>query len=67
VRRFAENQMINYPVLVADQKVFAAYGRPTHLPTTFLIDRKGVVRYVHLGVPRDLRVYQREAEELLGE
>ncbi|MCC7263094.1 MAG: redoxin domain-containing protein [Candidatus Latescibacteria bacterium] len=67
VRTFAEKNQINYPLLMADEKVRVEYGNITALPTTFLIDKQGVVRYTHLGTPPDMLVFQKQVEELLGE
>lgn len=67
VRTFAEKNQINYPLLMADEQVRLDYGNITALPTTFLIDKQGVVRYTHLGTPPDMLVFQKQVEELLGE
>ncbi len=67
VRAFAEENQINFPLLMADEQVRRDYGNITALPTTFLIDKQGVVRYTHLGTPPDMLVFQKEVEELLGE
>lgn len=67
VRAFAEKNLINYPLLMADEKAKRDYGSIATLPTTFVIDRKGVVRYTHVGAPQDLLVFQKQVEELLGE
>ena len=49
VKSFAEKKGINYPVLVADEKIQAAFGGITGLPTTFIIDRNGNIAKQHLG------------------
>jgi peroxiredoxin/outer membrane lipoprotein-sorting protein len=67
VRQFAEKNRINFPLLMADAVVRHDYGDISALPTTFVIDRKGVVRYTHLGTPEDLLLFQKQVEELLGE
>ena len=67
VRQFAEKNNINYPLLMADTKAQQDYGNISALPTTFVIDRKGVVRYTHTGTPDNMLIFQQQVEELLGE
>jgi len=43
VEKFAVENSINYPVLLGQEKVAAQYGGIAYLPTTFYIDRNGVV------------------------
>ena len=43
VASFAKKYEINYPVVMGDERVSAAYGGIEALPTTFIIDRKGNV------------------------
>ncbi len=55
VRSFAEQMGINYPLVLDDGSVSAAYGPLTGLPMTFLIDRAGEVRSYAPGmVTRDV-------------
>lgn len=42
---------INYPMLVGDEAVNDAFGGIRGIPTTFLIDRKGVIRKKYIGPP----------------
>jgi peroxiredoxin len=49
VREFAENMGINFPILIGRNHAGTAYHVPT-LPTTFLIDRQGHIRFVHEGL-----------------
>ena len=65
VRAFAPVHELNYPLLIANAKVRADYGGVTAIPTTFMIDKKGVVRFVEVGKPADLLVFQQRIEELL--
>ena len=41
---------MNYPVMLADARITAAYGGIDGLPTTFIIDRAGSIVNQHLGV-----------------
>ena len=55
VRSFADRMEINYPLVLDDGSVSAAYGPLTGLPMTFLIDRAGEVRSYAPGmVTRDM-------------
>jgi len=49
VKAFAEKLGINYPVVLTDAKIDAAYGGIDGLPTTFIIDRSGRIVKRHLG------------------
>ena len=67
VRSFAKEYKINYPSLMADRKVRQEYGGIPAIPTTFVIDKKGIIRYRYVGVPPDHLIFQKNVEELLGE
>ena len=49
VEKFAERYGINYPVVMGDRAVVQAYGNIQALPTTFVIDREGNVRFGNPG------------------
>lgn len=49
VTPFVENFKINYPVVVGDEKLVAAYGNFNAIPTTFLVDKKGNIVDQHVG------------------
>ena len=51
VAKFAAENSINYPVLLGEESVAAAYGGIEYLPTTFYIDRNGVVVNRIFGQP----------------
>ena len=51
VVRFASENSINYPVLIGEEKVANEYGGIDYLPTTFYIDRNGVVLDRVFGQP----------------
>lgn len=44
VKTFSEKFGVNYPMVMGDEKVVAAFGGIQVLPTTFLIDRNGQIR-----------------------
>jgi len=49
VSRFIAEHRMNYPVVMADDKVIDAFGGVDAIPTTFIIDRHGVIRYRKVG------------------
>lgn len=50
IRSFVENAGINYPVLVDDGSVSEKYGGVYALPTTFVIDREGIIQRRKPGI-----------------
>ena len=67
VRSYAAREGIKFSLVMGDEKVRHAYGDVSAIPQTFLIDKKGVVRYSQIGSPADLLVFQQRVEELLAE
>lgn len=49
VKAFAQKVGMNYPVVLADQKVVQAFGGIEAIPTTFVIDRQGHIVKEHVG------------------
>jgi len=47
---FAAERGINYPVVRMDDDLFKALNRPSRLPTTFVYDKSGHLRYDDAGV-----------------
>ena len=66
VRGFLSDHPLSYRILMADARVREAYGNVAAIPTTFLIDRKGVIRDAKMG-PADPVAMQRQIEVLLKE
>ena len=50
LRSFLRARGITYPVARADAEVARAFGAPNVLPTSFLIDRSGRIRYTVRGI-----------------
>ena len=54
VKSYAESAGMNYPVLFTDpnnvQKLATDYGSFRSIPTTFLIDKKGVIQHIWTGI-----------------
>jgi len=55
---------LNYPILMGDEKIGAAYGGVLGLPVTFLIDRHGKIRARYDGVVDHTRIKE-EIQALL--
>lgn len=49
VRKFVKARKINYSVALADTEVQSAFGGFEAIPTTFVIDRQGVIRFKKKG------------------
>jgi peroxiredoxin len=67
-REFARSLAVTYPLMFdVSYKIGKDYGLQK-LPVTVLIDRAGIVRFVHDGLSRDAeQTYVDEIRELLGE
>jgi peroxiredoxin len=50
VRRFAQEQPLNYPQVASQTVAARKYGTTTTVPRTFVIDRRGRIRYTHSGL-----------------
>ena len=50
VRRFAQEQPLNYPQVVSKTVASRKYGTTTTVPRTFVIDKRGRIRYTHSGL-----------------
>ncbi len=49
VRKFVKDFGINYTIVMADDNIQDAFGPLQGYPTTFIIDRDGVIRNKKLG------------------
>ena len=50
VRSFIAKSGINYPIVMGDDATVAAFGGVEGIPTTFLIDREGLIRDKKVGM-----------------
>ena len=69
MQRFLDSAKVSFTVVRdADKKLVAAADIPT-MPSSFLIDRTGKIRFIHAGFDRDetMRQYVKEIEQLLAE
>jgi peroxiredoxin len=66
VRPFADEHDVNYPMLIADEKIANAYGGIVGIPTSFVIDRQGKIVKRFVGYT-DPKVWESTLESLLGQ
>lgn len=64
LKEFSEDNGINYPIALGNQKVAEAYGGIQYIPTTFVIDREGNIIKKHVGFT-EYEVFEAEIKELL--
>ena len=68
VQSFAKEQGINYTVALDPKgdKLGSKYSI-AGIPATYVIDKKGVIRFVHSGFPRDPKEQKSEAAAIMAE
>jgi thiol-disulfide isomerase/thioredoxin len=69
ISEFVKETKVSLPILLDPGGNFSQDTlKVTRMPTTFLVDRKGQVRFVHEGFAEEfLAKYQHEIEQLLAE
>ena len=67
MRTFLSDNPVSFPVVRDAKRRLVARVNVTSMPTSFLLDRKGAVRFMHPGYKghETKRLYTREIEELL--
>ncbi len=65
VRRFAQNNGINYPNALMTQEIYDVFGPVNSIPTTFVIDRKGNIYKKYIGY-QDKAVFEKDIKALLS-
>jgi len=65
VKPYIAEQKVNYPIVLGNEAVNAAYGGIESLPTTLLIDRDGRIAFIHSGLIGK-NEYRKEIVQLLG-
>jgi peroxiredoxin len=67
VKPFLSEHNITYRILLdSNDQVIGKYG-VQGIPTFFIIDKKGVIRYAYTGMPPERQVIQQNVEVLLAE
>lgn len=66
VRAFMAKNQMNYPVVMGDDAVVEKFGGVEGIPTTFLIDRAGIVRDKKVGA-EEKADYEKKIVAVLGE
>lgn len=64
VKPFVEDNGIDYPILIGNQKVTEDYGGIRGIPTTFVIDRQGRIIEKFVGY-RDKETFESAIQKLL--
>lgn len=66
VKKFIQQNNVNYPVVMGNSKVIQDYGGITGIPTTFIIDKKGNIVEKFVGY-RPKEVFEKSIKRLLSE
>ena len=66
IEPFKKANNINYTLLIGNDTVSDLYGGIMSIPTTFVIDKNGIIRKRYIGY-RDKEVFEKDILELLGE
>lgn len=70
IRSFVKNNSVNYTILTGDEKYLkdltVKYGGIRGIPTTFLIDRKGVIQKKWVGA-RTERIFMKEIDKYISD
>jgi peroxiredoxin len=66
VKPFMKDYGINYPIVMGDNQVVAAYGGIRGIPTTFVIDKDGKIRASFEGY-RSASVFEKLIQQLTSE
>jgi cytochrome c biogenesis protein CcmG/thiol:disulfide interchange protein DsbE len=61
---FVKDYGINYPIVYGDDKVVMSYGGIQSIPTSFIVDKKGNVADMHVGLVSK-ETYTNKIKELL--
>jgi len=69
MQRFLKSEKVSFTVVRDARQKLVAAADIKAMPTSFLIDRSGKIRFIHAGFDRNetTRQYVKEIEELLGE
>ena len=59
VKEFVAQHHMNYPVVLGDESVTTPFGGVEEIPTTFIVDRQGNIRYRKVGAEETAAFEQR--------
>ncbi|MFW6067105.1 MAG: TlpA disulfide reductase family protein [Myxococcota bacterium] len=66
VRKFLRRNPVSFPIVHDGAHTVAKRYRPGKMPSSYIIDRRGIVRHVHEGYSAsDARRFEREVKALL--
>ena len=66
VEKYAAENDIEFPLPLADDQVLQAY-QIMAFPTTFLVDREGVIQLAQIGEPEDFSAFEDKIKALLSD
>jgi peroxiredoxin len=67
VQGFLRRTPVTFPIIHDAEHVVAGRFSPPRMPSSYVIDRRGVVRFVHAGFrAEDAAALERQVEQLLG-
>ena len=66
VKSFMQRMAVNYPVVMGNAKITGDYGGIEAIPTTFIINRQGMIVGKHLGYKTEQQ-FETEIKQLLKE
>jgi peroxiredoxin len=49
LKMFVQKNKMTYPVVLAEAKLIRAFDPGSYIPTTFIIDKKGIIRHIQVG------------------
>jgi cytochrome c biogenesis protein CcmG/thiol:disulfide interchange protein DsbE len=68
IQTFLRRVHVSFPIVHDSGHAVAGRYHPDHMPTSYIVDRRGVVRYVHGGFRRsDAAAIEREVRALVAE
>jgi peroxiredoxin len=68
MRDFLRRTRLSFPIVHDAQQHVASRYRPPRMPSSYLVDKQGVIRFVHAGFrASDARSLEREIQQLLGQ
>ena len=68
-KKFADKSEVTFPLLLDTEKKLVSTAEIEAMPTSFLIDKKGIIRSVHKGYfgKKTIETYREEIQTLLAE